>query len=1382
MDRRLLLAALGLLTALPAHAQSGPGLGNVSFSAAEVFTPVAYIESPEGHGNVTMVQGYLMVIYSSDGGGSDQDGGIEFWDVSNPRAPVRIAQYDNAETHGLREAHGFSLARYGDQLLLAAQGIVGIQIWNVTDPRAIRLVSYTSLPGIADGDYSGDWWLFWQAPYVYVAGVDRGLYVVDARDPSAPVLASQVPTGELGGVSPAQVFVLGSLAVIMESQGSALATLDVTIPDQPRLLRQVAGRAGYSHLFAGDGKILVSGNVPPRAHFLQVTPDGEVSYLDTVGFFFNSGGYGSYQDGFFHSGFSNNYVKFDVAPAQQIGSGSSGRTDRDEDFATVLGNLVFAGDDHGVGTALIPHQEAPDTTPPVVEWMHPPSGSTGVALTTRVGLSFSDHVDVGSLTEATIHLEDDTGAVVPARLSAQLGLVNLAPLDDLGLSRTYRVIADGVRDVAGNASPRFEGTLTTGDGSVPLAPTAAITNVDVNIAFGSYALGIFAAGKEVYSDRDYTFTPQFPPRFDRQAYLQTANVDRNNFLSNFLSFDLLAPAEVLVLYDARAGSIPNWMGGFVPTGETVVTTDTTFDVYSRRYPVGSVALGGNSGLGASGAQSMYSVVIIPEPIPCQIDLSPAVTGTVTLSAIGPAGGTYEWRVAARTLTGPSPSLHLPPGRHPITLSVTSGVLGATCGGVKIVHRPLVAEPARVASRLIWAGGDTINVNPDQGSVTRVDPDAGGIVWERHIGGKPETLAARGQEIWVVDGEGARIVVLAADSGAEARAIALPRASAPFGLVIDPSGDAYVTLSATGEVVRIAPDGQLAGRVAVVPTARGLTWFDGRLYVTRFISTDVGGEVHVLEAGSLAPLSPIALPFDPGPDTKASGRGVPNYVAEVQISPDGAFGFVASKKDNIARGAARDGQDLTFESRVRTIVSVFEVATGSAAVSARLDINDRELALSTLLSPYGDLLFVASQGVNMIDVFDTAHGQRVSQFDVGLAPQGLALDAGAQRLAVFNFLSRSVSYYDVADLIRGTRNAAPEIRSVATVTSEALDAVVLAGKRIFHNAKDTRMSRDHYLSCASCHLDGGHDGRTWDFTQAGEGFRNTIPLAGRAGTQHGRVHWTANFDEIQDFENDIRGAFGGSGFLSDQDFARTSDPLGPPKAGLSSDLDALAAYVASLTVFPPSPHRASDGSLTRSARRGREVFLSAGCGVCHAGASFSDFVRHDVGTIRPTSGLGLGAPLAGVGFETPTLRGIWDSAPYLHDGSAATLEEVLLRHGQIPILTADARSELIAYLLELDGASLPPEAPCDQGPNECTDPIVVPTDDAGPASEDATGTPIPAPDAGTGSDATPTQPIPEAEGGCGCRTSAPHPGGWWTGVLGLLVVFTRRARRSRPACR
>ncbi|MBI4818438.1 MAG: Ig-like domain-containing protein [Deltaproteobacteria bacterium] len=1377
---------LGLFALVPglAYGQVGPGLGNLAYDPSEVMKPIGFIESPHGHGNVAMVQGYLMAIYSSDGGGSTTDGGIEFWDVSDPTRPVRVVQRDDAATHGLREAHGFSLAWYDDRLLLAAQGIVGVQIWDVTDPQAIEQLSYVPLPGIGEGDYSGDWWLFWQAPYVYVAGVDEGLYVLDASDPRAPALAARVQTGELGGVSPAQTFALGNLLVVAESQGRGLASLDISIPDQPRLLQQVSGSSGYSHLFGGPGLVMTSGNVPPRATFFDVSPAGAFSRRASVGFYLNSGGYGSYQDGYFHSGFSDRYVKFRVEPPEVSGEASSGRADRDEDFATVLGNLVVAGNDHGTGTAIYPHQAQPDTAPPIVEWMHPPSGATNVALTSRVGLSFSDHIDAGSLGPTTVWLEDSSGAVIPTKRSAQLGLVNLAPEVELPLNATIKIVASGVLDVAGNPSPRFEGTFTTGDGSTAMSPTAVVRNVDVNIAIGEYALGVFGAGKRVYSDREYEFTTSHSPRFDRQAYIQTANSDKINFLSRFLTFDLLRPAEVLVLFDARASSRPSWMSGFVDTQETVGSTDTSYRVYSQRFSAGSVTLGGNSASGSSGAASMYSVVIIPDPVPCQVDLSAVETGTVTLAGTGPAGGTMVWTISGRSYSGPAPRVYLPPGRHSVRLEVTDGEVSASCGGVKISHEPLLARPARVATKLVLRDGHTFNVNPDHGSVSDLDVLGGTRVWESSVGGRPTSLSfSASGELWVLDRSGAVISVLDPSDGAIVRRIQLPRASSPVSLVFDAAGTCFVSLSALGKVIALSPDGRILREAVELPSAHGLTWLEGRLFVTRFISPPERGLVWELSADTLSLARVISLELDPGPDTEASGRGVPNYVSEFQVSPSGRTGYVSSKKDNVLRGVFRENRPLSFESRVRAIVSSVELSSGRDLLEERLDVNDRELVLTTLPSPLGDLLFVVSQGANMVDVFDTATFERVSQFEVGLAPDAIALDPTTGTLAVHGFLSRSVSFFDVFALLSGTGNAVTPKGVVTTVSREVLDPAVLQGKKIFHNSADPRMSRDKYLSCASCHLEGGQDGRVWDFTQAGEGLRNTIALTGRAGTRHGRVHWTANFDEIQDFENDIRGAFGGRGFLTDADFSVTQDPLGVPKAGRSAELDALAVYVASLDRVPPSPHRAADGSLTAAARRGREVFVRAECGTCHAHAEFTDQRRHDVGTVRASSGLGIGAPLPGVGFDTPTLLGVFETTPYLHDGSAATLYEVLDRHGEVPALSTAERADLVSYMLELDSTSLAPELPCDSGPNECVEAAAqdagVSAPDGGVGASDAAA--LGGPDGGA-SDGAAQVEAPVAAEGCGCAAAPTQTSGergmglpWF-----LLVIAALRCRWVRPS--
>ena len=73
------------------------------------------------------------------------------------------------------------------------------------------------------------------------------------------------------------------------------------------------------------------------------------------------------------------------------------------------------------------------------------------------------------------------------------------------------------------------------------------------------------------------------------------------------------------------------------------------------------------------------------------------------------------------------------------------------------------------------------------------------------------------------------------------------------------------------------------------------------------------------------------------------------------------------------------------------------------------------------------------------------------------------------------------------------------------------------------------------SCAACHPDGASDGRVWDFTHKGEGLRRTISLLGRSGMGHGPLHWSGNFDEVQDFEHEIRIAFSGMGLMAEAEF-------------------------------------------------------------------------------------------------------------------------------------------------------------------------------------------------------------------------------------------------------
>lgn len=265
----------------------------------------------------------------------------------------------------------------------------------------------------------------------------------------------------------------------------------------------------------------------------------------------------------------------------------------------------------------------------------------------------------------------------------------------------------------------------------------------------------------------------------------------------------------------------------------------------------------------------------------------------------------------------------------------------------------------------------------------------------------------------------------------------------------------------------------------------------------------------------------------------------------------------------------------------------------------------------------------------------------------------------------NSLSDDVSVVDL-QILRETKR----IRA----THSPLPPMIRRGKLLCCSSRSPNVSHDRWMSCASCHFDGEHDGRTW-ICPAGP--HNTTSLRGVADTLP--LHWSADRNEIQDFEFTIRTLQAGTGLIT---AGEPHPELAAPNAGRSEDLNALAAYTVSLQ-FKPSPWGANVG-------RGRTIFNRAevGCARCHPAPRYTDtinvvpYVVHDVGT-----GGGPGERM-GPAFDTPSLRGIWDTAPYLHDGSAPALRDVLTtrnpndRHGRTSHLSESEISDLIAFLRSL----------------------------------------------------------------------------------------------------
>jgi DNA-binding beta-propeller fold protein YncE len=648
------------------------------------------------------------------------------------------------------------------------------------------------------------------------------------------------------------------------------------------------------------------------------------------------------------------------------------------------------------------------------------------------------------------------------------------------------------------------------------------------------------------------------------------------------------------------------------------------------------------------------------------------------------------------------------GRYQVSGRVKDAIGMVTTSIVEIIRLPLTATNAVASSQIIYdaSRNKVWNVNPDSDTVTRIDANALTKDFEIAVGFEPRSLTLRpnNAEVWVTCENSDQISILSATNGTVLQTLSTPRGSRPMGIVFSPDGAAaYVTYMNSGLLAKWNPTTRaLIGTLGIGPTPRGMaiSGDSARIFVGRFISpvntatpSAEVGEVREVSASTFTVTRTFTVAHDATADTESSGRGTPNYLLQMAITPDGQRLFVPSKKDNVDRGTFRDGNALTHDNSVRAIFSKLDLVSNTEAVGERVDVDNHSIPHGVVFSPAGDLAFIAFQGNNEVVIFNAYNGGTITGIPLGneLSPQDLVMKPDGSRLFVLNFMTRSVSAFNITNIINGTSSSATQLAVIPTVTAEKLSAQVLQGKQIFYNAADTRMSAEGYISCASCHLDGGSDQRVWDFTDRGEGFRNTITLEGRRGTGHGNAHWTANFDEIQDFELDIRNAFAGTGFITN---GAPNISLGAPNAGRSAELDALAAYVASLSKFKCSPFRNSDGTLTPDAVIGRQLFNQQNCVSCHSGGNFTDsvdstnnFVLHNVGTLKAWSGQRLGTNLTGL--DTPTLKGLWNTGPYLHDGTAATLLDVITtqntnnQHGATSSLTATQQVQLVAYLQQID---------------------------------------------------------------------------------------------------
>ncbi|MFN3199204.1 MAG: Ig-like domain-containing protein [Bradymonadia bacterium] len=463
---------------------TGPGGPAVAFEEDALYQNCAFVDvgpdDPTDHRNiVTMYDGYLLMPWSPEFG---RTGGLTFFDISDPCNPMRVG---HGTTELMRESHGIGFSHIGGKWAVTSHArqlrFGGILFWDISNIEEPTVAYAMELPGFFYPDAYAriSFSNFWQAPYVYVGGADNGVWIVDATDPMNPVLVNQYVFDPI--LRAAQVQAIGNLLIVTSGEGTRTALLDISDPANPQPI-------------PGGDFLNASGDGEPREIYFSTATDGYIYYARKEGgggpliydihdpsnpmfagelVSDGNGGYAMVKDGFVFIGESRFAGLYDARDLDNITEVARMNLEGDLDTATPIGNVVFlavddkANDDEG--TAVAPWQMMPDTEPPQVTWVWPPDNATDLPLTSRFGVTFSEHVDPGSAWAGSVRLyetgSDPALTRVDGHLSAQESIVNFWPVAPLKANTTYtfEITAGGVTDFNGNAVAETTAyTFTTG--------------------------------------------------------------------------------------------------------------------------------------------------------------------------------------------------------------------------------------------------------------------------------------------------------------------------------------------------------------------------------------------------------------------------------------------------------------------------------------------------------------------------------------------------------------------------------------------------------------------------------------------------------------------------------------------------------------------------------------------------------------------------------------------------------------------------------------------------------------------------------------------------------------------------------------------------------
>jgi DNA-binding beta-propeller fold protein YncE len=545
---------------------------------------------------------------------------------------------------------------------------------------------------------------------------------------------------------------------------------------------------------------------------------------------------------------------------------------------------------------------------------------------------------------------------------------------------------------------------------------------------------------------------------------------------------------------------------------------------------------------------------------------------------------------------------------------------------------------------------------------------------------------------------------------------------PYGLAMDPAGESLFVACKRDDVVRVLDLGSLReiGSAAVgmgpVSLAFCRSTEGDRLVVANSMSDDIS-IVSVSPLKELSRLTAGREPFAVAASADGSRAFIPNRLvglASVKSGPESEVTVVNPSTARVVRRTSLTSAhlsegvcliptrawSLTPLVKVRNLVPITQVASGWVMSSgyALTDLKSSETIQLSLdeandcfsdpsgiiADPGGHRAFIASGGGDVVSVIDldrvanwlqraTSGEKRDAIYDLSLSseyvikrlrtgrnPRALAMSPDGRRLFVAERLDDSVLVIDMASL-----------RPVGRVVlgDGGLNDAIRRGERVFTSSAYTFQ---HQFSCRSCHPDGHVDGLNYDFDGDGIGdnLLDNRSLQGVAGTEPFKWNGKNPSLEIQ------------CGLRFAKVLMRT-EPFP------DQQLRDLTSFIKSL---PPPRVAGANAQLAPAAQRGRAIFfatrtsdgneipVASRCVTCHPPPLYSVRLPFKVGTKGPFD--------TTEAFDTPHLLGVADTAPYLHDGRAQTLEEIWTlystndSHGVTSYMNKIQLNDLVEFLKTL----------------------------------------------------------------------------------------------------